>query len=91
VGPELLSQLSIAGVDGTMRGRLRSWGDERAVRAKTGTLASTVALTGYVLRPDGRRPMVFSAIVSDCRGKTREARDAIDAFVDALARSAWGR
>lgn len=91
IGPELLAQLAVAGVDGTMRGRLRGWSDERAIRAKTGTLAATVALSGYVLRPGGGRPLAFSVIVSDCRGKSREAREAIDGLVDSLAKAAWRR
>lgn len=91
IGPEMVAHLAIAGVDGTLRGRLRDWSDERAVRAKSGTLAATVALSGYVLRPAGGRPLAFSLIVSDCRGKNREAREAIDGFVDGLARAAWAR
>lgn len=91
VGPEVVSHLAIGGVDGTLRGRLRRWSDERAIRAKTGTLAATVALSGYVLRPEGGRPLAFSVIVSDCRGKSREAREAIDAFVDGLTSAAWRR
>ncbi len=91
IGPELVAHLAVAGVDGTLRGRLRGWSDERAIRAKTGTLAATVALSGYVLRPAGGRPLAFSVIVSDCKGKSHEAREAIDGFVDGLAKQAWRR
>jgi D-alanyl-D-alanine carboxypeptidase/D-alanyl-D-alanine-endopeptidase (penicillin-binding protein 4) len=89
VGPEVVSHLAIGGVDGTLRGRLRGWGDRRAVRAKTGTLAATVALSGYVLRPEGGPPLAFSVIVSDCRGNAHKAREAIDTFVDGLAKLGW--
>jgi D-alanyl-D-alanine carboxypeptidase/D-alanyl-D-alanine-endopeptidase (penicillin-binding protein 4) len=91
VGTDFVAQLAIGGVDGTLKNRLRSWADTRAIRAKSGTLAATVALSGYVLRPAGQKPVVFSVIVSDCRGKSGEARNAIDKFVDGVARQAWGR
>ena len=85
------AQLAIGGVDGTLKNRFRDWADTRAIRAKTGTLAATVALSGYVMRTSGQRPIVFSVIVNDCKGKAPEARNAIDTFVDGVARAAWGR
>ena len=50
---EFVAQLSIGGVDGTLRSRLRNHRKRRVVRAKTGTLARVVALSGFVLR-DGK-------------------------------------
>jgi D-alanyl-D-alanine carboxypeptidase/D-alanyl-D-alanine-endopeptidase (penicillin-binding protein 4) len=91
VSTDFVAQLAIGGVDGTLKNRLRAWSDTRAIRAKSGTLAATVALSGYVLRPAGQNPVAFSVIVSDCRGKSAEARNAIDKFVDGVARQAWGR
>jgi D-alanyl-D-alanine carboxypeptidase/D-alanyl-D-alanine-endopeptidase (penicillin-binding protein 4) len=54
------SSLSIAGVDGTLRHRMRNTAAHRRIVAKTGYLAKTdeydnvVGLAGYALREDGR-------------------------------------
>ena len=56
------------------------------MRAKTGTLAASVALSGYVLGSDGRPLLAFSFITGSVKGKTGQARDAIDDAVLALAR-----
>jgi D-alanyl-D-alanine carboxypeptidase/D-alanyl-D-alanine-endopeptidase (penicillin-binding protein 4) len=89
LGPELVSHLSIGGVDGTLRGRFRSWAKTRAVRAKTGTLKSVVALSGYVLAPAGRSPVAFSLIVNGIPDKVGAVRPLLDAVVDALAHRLW--
>lgn len=87
IAPELVGHLAIAGVDGTLRGRLRSLKAKRTVRAKTGTLAKTVALSGYVLGADGKPAAAFSFIAETPAGKTKPAREAIDEAVEALARA----
>jgi D-alanyl-D-alanine carboxypeptidase/D-alanyl-D-alanine-endopeptidase (penicillin-binding protein 4) len=51
--PELVSSLPIAGVDGTLKNRMKNSVAERWVRAKTGYLNSTVALAGYAGRRNG--------------------------------------
>jgi D-alanyl-D-alanine carboxypeptidase/D-alanyl-D-alanine-endopeptidase (penicillin-binding protein 4) len=85
--PEFLSQLSIAGTDGTLRNRL--CGREKGrVRAKTGTLAAVSALSGYVLSPDGRSGYAFSVLVDGARGRTGDARTLQDAVASALVRAA---
>ena len=84
-----LAQLAIGGVDGTLRGRFRAWSKERAIRAKTGTLASVTSLSGYILPPAGRSPIAFAVLASDVPGKIAPARKAIDAFVEALADELW--
>ncbi len=85
--PEMVAHLAIGGVDGTLRSRLRPLRQGRAVRAKTGTLAKAVALSGYILGKDGRPRVAFSFLVETPPGKTRPARDAIDDAVVALARA----
>ncbi len=87
VGPEMVSHLAIGGVDGTLRSRLRPVRDKRAIRAKTGTLAKAVALSGYVLDEAGQARLAFSFLVETPPGKTRPARDAIDEAAVALARA----
>ncbi len=58
--PEFISSLPIAGVDGTLKKRMRDTEAERAVRAKTGLLNGVVALAGYAGRKDGKVfPFVF--------------------------------
>ncbi len=52
--PELLVSLPIAGVDGTLKKRMKGEAAERWVRAKTGFLTGVVSLAGYAGRVDGR-------------------------------------
>lgn len=54
VQPEFLSSLPIAGIDGTLKKRLKNSPGERWVRAKTGFLTNVVSLAGYAGRSDGR-------------------------------------
>lgn len=89
IGPELLAQLSIGGVDGTLRARFRAWGSTRAIRAKSGTLNSVVALSGYVLAPPGRTPIAFSMLANGIPDKVPAVRPLLDAVVDAIARQLW--
>ncbi|ACY14747.1 D-alanyl-D-alanine carboxypeptidase/D-alanyl-D-alanine endopeptidase [Haliangium ochraceum] len=63
-GPELMSALAIAGVDGTLRGRMKRTDARGRVRAKTGTLAAVIALAGYI-DAGPRAPAVFAIFVND--------------------------
>jgi D-alanyl-D-alanine carboxypeptidase/D-alanyl-D-alanine-endopeptidase (penicillin-binding protein 4) len=54
VQPEFLTSLPIAGIDGTLKKRMKNSPGERWVRAKTGYLTDVVSLTGYAGRSDGR-------------------------------------
>lgn len=54
VQPEFLSSLPIAGIDGTLKKRMKNTPGERWVRAKTGFLTNVVSLAGYAGRSDGR-------------------------------------
>lgn len=89
IAPEFVAQLSIGGVDGTLKHRFSKWAKRRAVRAKTGTLAGAVALSGYVLGPDGRQPVAFSMLVNGVNGKASESRAAMDKAVDVVAEQLW--
>ncbi len=55
--PEFLSGLPIAGVDGTMKNRLKKE-NGTLVRAKTGYLDGIIGLAGYVGRKD-KSPLIF--------------------------------
>ena len=52
--PEFLSSLPIAGIDGTLKRRMKGTAAERWVRAKTGSLTGIVSMAGYAGRKDGR-------------------------------------
>jgi D-alanyl-D-alanine carboxypeptidase/D-alanyl-D-alanine-endopeptidase (penicillin-binding protein 4) len=56
--------LPIAGMDGTLRNRLRGTVAENNLRAKTGSLSSAASLSGFVTTAAGER-LVFSIIVNN--------------------------
>ncbi len=83
--PEFLAQLAIGGVDGTLHGRFRKLKDQRIIRAKTGTLAAAVALSGYVLGPGDSSPIIFSLMVNGLEGQAGAVREHIDRVVEVIA------
>ena len=85
--PEFLAQLAIGGVDGTLRSRFRTLSPRRIVRAKTGTLAAAIGLSGYVLSARGQAPIAFSFLINGIEGYTGEARQRIDRVIEAIART----
>jgi serine-type D-Ala-D-Ala carboxypeptidase/endopeptidase (penicillin-binding protein 4) len=89
IASDFVAQLATGGVDGTLRGRFRSWSNKGAVRAKTGTLNSVASLSGYVLAPPGRSPLAFSILVTEIPGKVSGARPLIDKIVEAAAKEVW--
>lgn len=82
IAPEYLAQLSIGGADGTLTSRLRRLPEGCFVRAKTGTLRSTISLAGYIER-SGHSTMAF-AIIAEKVKRQGEARAAMDQFIAAL-------
>jgi D-alanyl-D-alanine carboxypeptidase/D-alanyl-D-alanine-endopeptidase (penicillin-binding protein 4) len=58
------SALPIAGVDGTMRNRLKNTAAENNLRAKTGSLSSAASLSGYVTTAAGEK-LAFSIMVNN--------------------------
>ena len=87
IQPEFVAQLSIGGVDGTLHKRFLSHRQAKDIRAKTGTLEDTAALSGYVLTGDVGSPLAFSVLVNHIPGKVSNARLALDTFVEALSAS----
>lgn len=86
---EFLAQLAIGGVDGTLHKRFRSTRARRAIRAKTGTLDDAIALSGYVLGPSGKPPVVFSILFNRVSGHAGSARLAADKLVELIYERQW--
>ncbi len=81
----MLHQLAIGGLDGTLVRRFTQAKLRGKIRAKTGTLDDTVALSGYVLRDGTEPPVVFSILVSGISGHHGELRPLVDAVVTEIA------
>jgi D-alanyl-D-alanine carboxypeptidase/D-alanyl-D-alanine-endopeptidase (penicillin-binding protein 4) len=82
IGPELTAALAIGGVDGTLASRFPKSAADRRVRAKTGTLSSVIALSGYLFGP---RPLAFAFLMNGLPGKQTEARRRIDGVLESLS------
>jgi serine-type D-Ala-D-Ala carboxypeptidase/endopeptidase (penicillin-binding protein 4) len=79
--PELLMSLPVAGVDGTMRNRLKGTRAEGWARLKTGTLKNVTALAGTVRDTRGDTWVVVAFINHDDAAKGRPALDALIEWV----------
>lgn len=76
--PEFEASLPIAGIDGTLRRRLKDTPAAVRARLKTGTLRDVDGIAGYV-RDLARREWIVVAIVNGPEG--RRARPVLDALV----------
>jgi len=72
--------LPIAGIDGTLRNRMKGTAAENNVRAKTGTLSAASSLSGFVTSASGER-LVFSIMVNNYP----ETTDAPSVCIDPIA------
>lgn len=80
--------LPVAGVDGTIRRRMKGTAAEGNVRAKTGTLRWANALSGYVTSAAGE-PLVFSILLNRVIVPPGQfARDDVDTIAVMLAQFA---
>lgn len=75
--PEFMSSLAIAGVDGTLRRRMRSDDTRGVAHLKTGTLRDARALAGYVLGASGRRYVLVAMINHDAAASTGKFLDSV--------------
>lgn len=83
-GADFVASLAIAGVDGTLAHRFVGTGLERYVRAKTGTLAGVVALSGYAGAKTQQGPLAFAVLLTGLPPRaTAAARDVADEIVQA--------
>ncbi|WP_310461969.1 D-alanyl-D-alanine carboxypeptidase/D-alanyl-D-alanine-endopeptidase [Sphaerotilus sp.] len=85
-GKLLLKSLPIAGVDGTLEGRLRGGVAEGQAWLKTGTLLDTRGLAGYVRTRSGR--MLGVCLLANHAENVAAATPALDACVEWAARLA---
>lgn len=80
------ASLPIAGVDGTLRRRMKATPAEGNLRAKTGTLRWANSISGYVMTAAGEE-LVFSVMLNRAvMPAGRSAREDIDAIGEMLAR-----
>ncbi|HXE74924.1 MAG TPA: D-alanyl-D-alanine carboxypeptidase/D-alanyl-D-alanine-endopeptidase [Candidatus Xenobia bacterium] len=73
----------VAGLDGTLKERMREAPTRARVRAKTGTLNDANALAGYVETQTGE-PLIFAIFVNHHRLGDRRALELMDAICAAL-------
>jgi len=83
-GDVFRNALPIAGVDGTLRTRLRNTSAENNLRAKTGSLSSAASLAGYVTTAAGER-LAFSIMVNNYPNDVEPRTICIDPIAVLLA------
>lgn len=76
--------LPVAGVDGTLRTRMRGTPAQGNVRAKTGTLGTATSLAGYVLSASGER-LAFALMINNPPRDTNPRAEFTDAVAVLLA------
>ena len=81
-----LGSLSVAGVDGTLEGRMRGTAAAGNVHGKTGTLSAASSLSGYVTSAGGHQ-LTFSILMNGSRLPLTRAHAAQDAIAVILAGS----
>lgn len=88
--PVFYGALPVAGVDGTIRNRMKGTPAEGNVHAKTGTIDKARALSGYVTMADGRF-LIFSLVANNFTVRSRDVDRAVDAILARLAGSTLSR
>lgn len=76
--------LPIAGVDGTIRNRMRGTPAENNVHAKTGSVANARSLSGYV-RTAGGRTLIFSMLANNWTAPASDVTHVQDVIAARLA------
>jgi D-alanyl-D-alanine carboxypeptidase/D-alanyl-D-alanine-endopeptidase (penicillin-binding protein 4) len=85
IKPALLAALPIAGIDGTLEGRMAMEGRSERVHAKTGSMTGVSTLAGYVTtRRHGT--LAFAIMVNDFVGGLGPYRHLQDRICESLAR-----
>lgn len=81
--PEYYNSLAIAGVDGTLRGRMGNTLAENNFHGKTGTLNGVIALSGY-LKSNNGDDLIISIIFEFQKGSPFKYRYLQDQIIDML-------
>jgi D-alanyl-D-alanine carboxypeptidase/D-alanyl-D-alanine-endopeptidase (penicillin-binding protein 4) len=79
-----MSSLPVAGVDGTLEGRMKGTAAENNVRAKTGTMSNIRTLAGYVQTRDGET-LAFAILANGFEGTGAAATSILDRIAARLA------
>lgn len=91
--PELLGAvrgLPVAGLEGTLKNRMRDTAAAGTVAAKTGSLKVVASIAGQVVTSDGRL-LHFTIMTSDWSKGLPGAREAIDALLTDIAECGCGQ
>ncbi len=83
VMPEYVSSLSILGVDGTARNRLRDASTQSLAHVKTGSLRDVRSIAGYVWGASGKRYVVVSMVNHERANEARSFENALVAWLTA--------
>ena len=87
--PEFMSSLPIAGVDGSMRNRMKDSPAAENARIKTGSLRDVVSIAGYVTDANGNVNVVV-AMINHPKAISAGGRRILDALLDWVAKSNVG-
>jgi len=79
----ILNSLPVAGVDGTMAGRLKDFSHLKNIYAKTGTLSGVSTLSGYLQTVHGHT-MAFVILIQNFTGSPKRIRDIQDEICRAI-------
>jgi D-alanyl-D-alanine carboxypeptidase/D-alanyl-D-alanine-endopeptidase (penicillin-binding protein 4) len=75
---------AVAGVDGTLKNRMKGTPAEKNVHAKTGTIANSRGLSGYVTTQDGEL-LIFSFLINGHLLRSNETDLITDKVLELLA------
>jgi len=78
------NSMPIAGVDGTVKDRMKGTPAEGNVHAKTGSISAARSLSGYVTTADGER-LIFSVLANNWTTPSQAVLQVIDQIAAALA------
>ena len=76
--------LPVAGVDGTLRNRMKGTSAQENVKAKTGTISNVRGLSGYVTTGDGEK-LVFSFLVNGHLLTAKDTEKITDSVLEMIA------
>ncbi len=76
--------LPIAGIDGTLRNRMKGTAAEKNVHAKTGTISNVRGLSGYITTGGGEH-LVFSFLVNGHLLTSKDTEDITDTVLEMIA------